>query len=272
MLRETAARRVELEREARDIFSSIREKKKELIRVRFRQGRLVHRVAEQAGYGSNEITKLSEKTGISDSTLYEAKQFYELPQFGQSLGRLNVWLENEEQRKGRVTWSYCRNVLRSRLDGRVEPRRVIERRTSSLERKARRLEEEAEAFERELQLMEEQDEEAIGVAHQARRVARDARRQADRLPEPKKRRIVDANYLAFLRTQPCCVCGRRPAEPHHLIPVGRGGPDYSAVPLNREMHREAQGRLELFEQEYGVNLWRECNLHLIKYIARYEAE
>ena len=109
-------------------------------------------------------------------------------------------------------------------------------------------------------------------AEQARRVAEDVRRQADRLAEPNPRRIVDERYLSFLRDQPCCVSGQRPAEAHHLIPVGRGGPDYSAVPLSHALHREAQGRLALFEEEYGVNLWRECNLHLIKYIARYDRD
>lgn len=132
VIEEVITRLLELEERAYDIFASIREKKKELIRVRFQQGALVHRVAEEDGYGSREIARLSERTGISDSTLYEAKQFFELSQFGQSLGRLNAWLSREEERKGRVTWSYCRKLVRQGLKEGGDVRLALDRRSRTI--------------------------------------------------------------------------------------------------------------------------------------------
>lgn len=259
-----------LEEESYEIFQSIREKKKQLIRVRFRQGAIVHHIAEQSDYGDGGVQELSERTGISDGILYDAKRFFELPQFGKSMTRLNQWLTEKEEKKGKVTWSYCRNVIRKRLDTKDDPEKEVDRQKKNLERRARRLEEDAEDLEEQVQEMDEKDQQAVGVAEQARRVAEDLRDQADRLEVPKQRRITDEGYLDFVREQPCVVTGQTPAEPHHLIPVGRGGPDYTAIPLTRQMHDEAQGRTEAFEREYGVNLWRECNLFLIKYIATYE--
>lgn len=71
--------------------------------MRFRQGALVNHVLGRAEHGDGGVVKLSEKTGISDTTLDEAKQFFELPQFGRSLSRLNQWLTDAEERKGTVT-------------------------------------------------------------------------------------------------------------------------------------------------------------------------
>ena len=47
-------------------------------------------------------------------------------------------------------------------------------------------------------------------------------------------------YLAWIRTQPCCVCGaRRGIEASHTGPHGLGqkSPDTSAVPLCTRHHR-----------------------------------
>jgi hypothetical protein len=52
---------------------------------------------------------------------------------------------------------------------------------------------------------------------------------------PRSRR-----YLAWIRTQPCCVCGsRRGIEASHTGPRGLGqkSPDSSAIPLCRRHHR-----------------------------------
>ena len=47
-------------------------------------------------------------------------------------------------------------------------------------------------------------------------------------------------YLAWIRTQPCCVCGsKRGIEASHTGPHGLGqkSPDSSAIPLCRRHHR-----------------------------------
>ena len=50
-------------------------------------------------------------------------------------------------------------------------------------------------------------------------------------------------YLAWIRTQPCLVCGRSPSDPHHLRfaqprAIGLKVSDEFTVPLCRGHHRQ----------------------------------
>ena len=61
------------------------------------------------------------------------------------------------------------------------------------------------------------------------------------LPEP--RRMRDKNHIRFVAKQPCLICGRQPADPHHLQfaqpqALGRKVSDEFTVPLCRGHHRE----------------------------------
>jgi hypothetical protein len=61
------------------------------------------------------------------------------------------------------------------------------------------------------------------------------------LPEP--RRIRDRHHVKFVARHPCLVCGRRPADAHHLRfaqsrATGRKVSDEFTVPLCRGHHRE----------------------------------
>jgi len=42
---------------------------------------------------------------------------------------------------------------------------------------------------------------------------------------PKKKRIVNKELLKEYHQKKCIVCGRFPAEPHHVTTVGAGGDD-----------------------------------------------
>jgi 5-methylcytosine-specific restriction endonuclease McrA len=54
---------------------------------------------------------------------------------------------------------------------------------------------------------------------------------------PKKERLVDKAYLAWIRTRECVVCGApAPSEPHHVISRGAGGSDHFAIPVCRGCH------------------------------------
>ena len=64
------------------------------------------------------------------------------------------------------------------------------------------------------------------------------------LPHPEPRRIRDRDHVRFVAKQPCLICGRRPADPHHLRfmqqrALGRKVSDEFTVPLCRGHHREA---------------------------------
>ena len=61
------------------------------------------------------------------------------------------------------------------------------------------------------------------------------------LPEP--RRVRDRDHVRYVAHQPCLICGRRPADSHHLRfaqnrALGRKVSDEFTVPLCRGHHRE----------------------------------
>jgi hypothetical protein len=60
---------------------------------------------------------------------------------------------------------------------------------------------------------------------------------------PALRRIRDRDHVESLAKQPCLICGRRPADAHHLRfaqspALGRKVSDEFTVPLCRGHHRE----------------------------------
>ena len=60
---------------------------------------------------------------------------------------------------------------------------------------------------------------------------------------PAPRRIRDRDHVRLVAKQPCLICGRRPADPHHLRfaqsrTLGRKVSDEFTVPLCRGHHRE----------------------------------
>jgi hypothetical protein len=63
------------------------------------------------------------------------------------------------------------------------------------------------------------------------------------LTHPEPRRIRDRDHVRFVAQQPCLMCGRRPADAHHLRfaqsrALGRKVSDEFTVPLCRGHHRE----------------------------------
>ena len=60
---------------------------------------------------------------------------------------------------------------------------------------------------------------------------------------PEPRRLRDKDHLKFISTQPCLICGRQPADAHHIRfaqhrALGRKVSDEFTVPLCRAHHRE----------------------------------
>jgi ERF superfamily len=65
-----------------------------------------------------------------------------------------------------------------------------------------------------------------------------------RLARPEPRRFRDKEHVKFVAKQACLICGRRPADAHHLRfaqhrALGRKVSDEFTVPLCRGHHREA---------------------------------
>jgi hypothetical protein len=90
---------------------------------------------------------------------------------------------------------------------------------------------------------------------------------------PEPRRVRDREHVKFVAGHPCLICGRRPADPHHLRfaqsrALGRKVSDEFIVPLcrghHREIHRcgdEAAWWAKIGVEPLGVAnaLWRETH-------------
>src|ERR1041384_6694047 len=84
----------------------------------------------------------------------------------------------------------------------------------------------------------------------------------DVLAFPKPLKYEDADYLRWIRRQPCVV-SHCAAEAHHVVPpgwakMGSKVSDYRTVPLSRGLHLEYHriGRQE-FEKRHNVDLAQE---------------
>jgi hypothetical protein len=90
---------------------------------------------------------------------------------------------------------------------------------------------------------------------------------------PEPRRVRDREHVKFVAGHPCLICGRRPADPHHLRfaqsrALGRKVSDEFTVPLCRGHHREVHrcGDETAWWAKIGVDalgvaheLWRETH-------------
>ena len=81
-------------------------------------------------------------------------------------------------------------------------------------------------------------------------------------------RLIDEDFLAFVRSKTCSACGATAPDPHHLRTRGAGGSDRTCVPLCREHHSEWHTiGPSAFEEKYRVNLWQINATQLAEYFS-----
>jgi hypothetical protein len=86
---------------------------------------------------------------------------------------------------------------------------------------------------------------------------------------PKPQKIIDEEYLSYIRKMPCSVCTQSPVDPDHLIAqkwkqAFRN--DYSALPLCRNHHGErGQYGDSKFQELYAINIWKEAWKNVVNY-------
>lgn len=73
---------------------------------------------------------------------------------------------------------------------------------------------------------------------------------------PKKTRAEDSKYTRWVKTRPCCGCGARSDDPHHIIGHGQGGMgtkahDFFTIPLCRKCHDALHEDVAAWEAEHG---------------------
>lgn len=274
-----------VEEEVSTITKTIRQKGKDLIILRFKQGRAVHIAAGmRGGYGEKIVNALSERTGIHERTLYYSLQFYRHPQFKGSETRLLKWIEDTEEEKGNaITWSYCKNWVQKSLPEHEEEaeskleaqQRRLKEKAEKLEEQARKLEEEASDLENEVGRWNGQHltEEVAGVVQQAIQIAEDTRAQAERMMLQKPKRFESPEYLKHVRSYGCLICSSEACDAHHVMTGGMGTKthDVFTIPLCREHHDEMHRMGPIhFESKYQVNIWQNVAFLLAEYFVGIE--
>jgi hypothetical protein len=89
----------------------------------------------------------------------------------------------------------------------------------------------------------EEAEPTVPRASRGKKRSRSAAVDKSMLPLPAPRRIRDRDHVKSVAEQPCLICGRRPADAHHLRfaqspALGSKVSDEFTVPLCRSHHRE----------------------------------
>lgn len=89
--------------------------------------------------------------------------------------------------------------------------------------------------------------------------------------------MVDGkDYIRFIKSHFCMICGSSPVDADHLEHIGMGGnrklntkKDFSCIPLCRKHHSERHnlGNFQ-FEHKYSVNLFKEAFHLLRKYFTK----
>lgn len=81
-----------------------------------------------------------------------------------------------------------------------------------------------------------------------------------RRSKPRRGRVVDKDYLAFMGEQPCMISGK-PATVHHVRCCGSPKDDTRTLPLAPEYHLYQAGPMSIealgkakFEAVHGVNI------------------
>lgn len=74
---------------------------------------------------------------------------------------------------------------------------------------------------------------------------------------PKRSRWLSADFISWVKKQPCMCCGQPADDAHHLIGWGQGGVgtkahDVFTIPLCRKHHRALHHDPAAFEREYGT--------------------
>jgi hypothetical protein len=73
---------------------------------------------------------------------------------------------------------------------------------------------------------------------------------------PKRTRAEDSKYTRWVKTRPCCGCGGRSDDPHHIIGHSQGGMatkahDFFTIPLCRKCHDALHEDVAGWEAEHG---------------------
>lgn len=87
--------------------------------------------------------------------------------------------------------------------------------------------------------------------------------------------INSKEYIKFVKSHHCLICGNSPVDPDHLEHLAMGGAnknglkDFSCINLCRIHHSERHHLgIKRFEEKYNINLWKEAFNLIRKYFTQ----
>ena len=87
--------------------------------------------------------------------------------------------------------------------------------------------------------------------------------------------INTKDYIKFIKSHHCLICGKSPVDPDHLEHIQMGGSnpqgikDFSCVPLCRQHHQERHSiGFYQFEHKHSINLYKEAFNLIRKYFTQ----
>lgn len=246
------------------------------IEIRFWLGILIRTLGTERGKGT--IKKLSDDTGVAETTLRIARRFAD--HFEGDVERMRTWVRNHVKSGKKANWQAVIDLTRANRDPKVlGPNVLIKRLLASVERSA----EDLQAANEIIKGLPENEQESwsgqlMGVATILSEEAREFSRYLPSMDSLGSLQTTDmfqsaprsSDYLAWLHHFPCPINGTLPVDAHHASGTRGGGQkasDYGAIPLDHELHMEYHniGR-ESFEKKYNVDMEELTLNYLHRYI------
>lgn len=97
-----------LESQASQAVKRIRLAVEDLIRIRFKQGAIIHKLLSGSSYGSSAASRIAEQSGMALSVVYECRAFYLYEPLNRCERGLEAWLVSSKEQGELLSWRRCR--------------------------------------------------------------------------------------------------------------------------------------------------------------------
>ncbi len=217
-------------------------------------------------YGNSVMTQLSTDIHVNLSDLYRSCKLADrFPTEEEFLG----WWDRQERQKLHPSWTWIKGHLLPDPSSDVQDISSLEAHAEDVMRQVEKMADKVEELNTLLQnpqISDDVKQQIYGVYTQAQSIISESIVAASDTSEVDI--IRNPAYLHYVKSLPCCYCGRPGDDPHHIETggVGHKCSDYATVPLCREHHNAIQNNEHKINLEYkGFDIWRECSTTLMKW-------
>jgi hypothetical protein len=229
------------------------------IRAKFYMGRIIDHQLTKSKDKEDVVQTLVMATGYSRTEVYRMRGVYLY--YDKSSTEFEKFLSKQLAEGKTPSWAHVLNKV-SKNGTDTKSQFLVE--GERLERRSQKLDEDLENYSKKLNTVtgEARVEGAVYLGA-AKAIVQDIPGALERAKESAEKIAIprDNNYLAFVRTQPCCVTGMEgdDIQAHHFVTGGSGikGSDYATVPIKAVYHRKAHdlGPKEL-DAVFEIDVWK----------------